>query len=536
MVRRSTGLAADGTRAVRWVCWYTSFFNYFALERPNPSMPDRRLLAAVDLGSNSFRLLIGRIDQHSLGDQISPIDSLKDSVRLAAGLGADGHLDNESQQRALDALHRFGERLRSFRPDAVRAVATNTLRIARNSRAMLTKAEAALGFPIQVIAGQEEARLIYLGAAHALPLDGAQRLVVDIGGGSTECVIGRDYGSILLESANVGCVSLSKQFFPDGQVSADNFAHALYAARAILAPIASQYRQQGWSYAVGTSGTAKSLTQAVQSSFGADTMTREHLAAFADLLIKAGHVDRVRIDGLKPDRRPVLAGGLATLCAVFDELGVESMRYCNGALRQGVLYDLLGRSAGADMREITVAQMAQRYNLDQRHGAIVAQTAKALFTQIVKADDEEIAQRLQMLDWAARLAEIGMTISHENFHKHSAYVLENSNMPGFARDEQAQMAHLALGQTGGLRKLKPVIEHNVEWQMVLSLRLSSILHRRRDHEERYVPSLSIKRGKLRIEADAQWAQAHALSDESLGAEVAAWNDLGVFDEVIYQKN
>ncbi len=499
-------------------------------------MPDRRLLAAVDLGSNSFRLLIGRVERHELGDQIMPIDSLKESVRLAAGLGKDGLLDDDSQQRAFGALQRFGERLRAFSPDAVRAVATNTLRVARNAKEVLGKAEKALGFPIQVIAGQEEARLIYIGAAHALPVDGLNRLIVDIGGGSTECIVGRDYDASLLESANVGCVSLSQQFFPEGQVNAENFAHALYTARAILAPIALQYRQHGWSFAFGTSGTAKALTQAVQSSFSTDVLTREHLSRFTEMLVKSGHVDRVRIEGLKPERRPVLAGGLATLCAVFDELGVESMRYCNGALRQGVLYDLLGRSAGADMREITVSKLMVRYGVDQKHGAVLAETACALFAQLARVSSEEIERRSQLLTWSARLAEIGMTISHEDFHKHSAYILQNSDMPGFARDEQAQMACLALGQTGGLRKLRSLVGEPIEWLMILCLRLASVLNRRRDHEETQLPQLLIKRNKLRIAVSRSWADAHALSDESLGTEAEAWGELGIFEEVVYQKD
>jgi exopolyphosphatase / guanosine-5'-triphosphate,3'-diphosphate pyrophosphatase len=499
-------------------------------------MSDRRLLAAVDLGSNSFRLLVGRIESHELGDQVMPIDSLKESVRLAAGLGKDGLLDEASQQRAFTALQRFGERLRSFRPEAVRAVATNTLRVAHNAREVLSQAEKTLGFPIQVIAGQEEARLIYVGAAHALPVDGVNRLVVDIGGGSTECIVGRDYHAALLESANVGCVSLSQQFFKEGQVNAENFAHALYTARAILAPIALKYRQHGWGYAVGTSGTAKALTQAVQSSFATDILTREHLSRFTELLIKAGHVDRVRIEGLKPERRPVLAGGLAALCAVFDELGVDSMRYCNGALRQGVLYDLMGRSAGADMREITVVQLVARYNVDEQHGAVLAETARALFAQLARAPEAEITRRSQLLSWSARLAEIGMTISHEDFHKHSAYILQNSDMPGFARDEQSQMASLALGQTGGLRKLRSVISEPIDWLMVLCLRLASILHRRRDHEEGQLPTLTLKRERVRITVTRDWADAHALSDESLGAEAEAWSELGVFDEVTYLKS
>ena len=498
-------------------------------------MPERRLLAAVDLGSNSFRLLIGRVEQNQLGEQVLPIDSLKDSVRLAAGLGKDGRLDAESQRRAIEALHRFGERLRSFSPDAVRAVGTNTLRIARNARSVLTTAEAALGFPIQVIAGAEEARLIYLGASHALANDDQFRLVVDIGGGSTECIIGRNYESVKLESATVGCVSLSQQFFVDGNVNAESFGHAAYTARAVLAPIALAYRRHGWKYAVGTSGTAKALVQAAQMNFGAEELSREHLARLTDMLVKAGHIDRLKLEGLKPERRPVFAGGLAVMTAVFDELAIDSMRYCSGALRQGVLYDLLGRSAGTDMRTITVAQMMTRYGVDAAHGERVATTAVALIGQIIRGTQEDVERRRQLLAWAARLGEIGMSISHEDFHKHSAYVLAYADMPGFARDEQTQLSNLALAQTGGLRKLKPLLFADADWQMVLALRLANILHRRRDAETTMLPALFFKRGKVRIEVPKVWADSHPLSDESLLAETESWRDAAVFDEISYQR-
>jgi exopolyphosphatase / guanosine-5'-triphosphate,3'-diphosphate pyrophosphatase len=497
-------------------------------------MPEHRLLAAVDIGSNSFRLLIGRVETTDMGDQIRPLDSLKESVRLAAGLSVDGYLNAASQRRGLEALNRFGERLRSFSPDAIRSVATNTLRVAKNARHFLTTSEAALGFPVEVISGHEEARLIYLGAAHALARDGVDRLVIDIGGGSTECIIGRDYEPALLESAAIGCVTISQRFFPGGAVSREAFEHACYASRAAIAPITMAYRRHGWGYAVGTSGTAKALALAVEQNFGATELTRSGLDSLIEALLKAGHVDRVKLEGLKPERRPVLAGGLAVMTAVFDELGIESMAYCSGALRQGVLYDLLGRAQGVDMREITVSRMVQRYTIDAAQGERVARTAIALFSQAARAPDEELKRQRQLLGWAARLAEVGMTLSHEDFHKHSAYILMHADMPGFSQAEQTLLANLALGQTGGLRKLKTLISEDRDWLMVLCLRIASILHRRRDEEEITVPALFSKRGRLRIEVPKTWAHERPLSDESLIAEAAIWTEVGVFEEFLYQ--
>ncbi len=491
------------------------------------------LLAAVDLGSNSFRLLIGRVETGALGAHIRPIDSLKESVRLAAGLGVDGRLDTASQQRGVEALARFGERLRSFAPEAVRAVATNTLRIATNADDFLRSAEAALGFPIVVIPGREEARLIYLGAAHALARDGARRLVVDIGGGSTECIVGCDYEAELLESARIGCVGVTREFFADGKVDRKSMQRARYAACDALEPYAHLFRRAGWSYAVGSSGTAKALVQIAEEMSGDSLLTRGVLERIAESLVEAGSVDAVRLPALRADRRPVLPGGLAVMLAVFDEFGVESLRYCSGALRQGALYDLLGRGGGHDMREVTVAQLASRYVVDRAHAARVAATALALFSQVARAPSETLDEARRLLGWASTLAEIGMTISHDAFHKHSAYVLSNADMPGFSRDEQQRLARVALGQTGGLRKLRGLVRDDLEWLQVLALRLSSIMHRRRDDAEVPIPALFFKGGRLRLEMTQAWAAEHPLTHHALTAEAESWAGLGVFREFAY---
>ena len=495
--------------------------------------PSPRLIAAVDLGSNSFRLLIGRVEASPLGPQIRMIDSLKESVRLAAGLTPDGLLDADSRRRALNALHRFGERLHSFNPDAVRAVATNTLRVARNARDLLSTAEAALGFPIDVISGREEARLIYVGAAHGLPADDTDRLVVDIGGGSTECVIGSSYTPKLLDSTPVGCVSMSHRFFADGAVDAKSFERAYYAARNALAPVASTYRAHGWKYVVGTSGTAKSLMQIARAHFGEESLTRDVLARLEYMLVKAGHPDRLETIGLRSDRRPVLPGSLALMAATFDELRIDEMRYCDSALREGLLYDLLGRHSETDMREITVVRMMQRYDIDEAQAIRVAQTALALFDQGARGVREQLEIHRELLCWGAKLAEVGMSISHEDHHRHSAYILRNADMPGFTQTEQALLSRLALGQVGGLRKMRDEVRSDLEWLMVLSLRLASILHRRRDGAEPPLPALFLKRRKVRIELPAQWAGMHPLSDQTLRAEAAAWSELRLFDEFVY---
>lgn len=482
------------------------------------------LLAAVDLGSNSFRLLIGRVDRTGLGDQIRPIDSLKETVRLAAGLGPDGALDAASRQRGLAALARFGERLRSFAPDAVRVVATSTLRVATNARDFIESAEAALGFPISVISGREEARLIYLGAAHELALDGQDRLVVDIGGGSTECIVGRNYDPLLMESVPVGCVTLTARYFENGAIDRKRMRHARYAAREAFAPHARAYRRQGWSYAVGTSGTAKALAQFAMQCGGVD-LGIEHLESLADMLVKAGHVDLVRIDGLKPERRPVIAGGVATMLAAFDEFGIESMRYCPGALRQGALYDMLGRRSGHDMRRITVSRMADGYGVDLAHARNIASSAASLFDALARnLPAEDRSTCADLIEWAAHLAEVGLSISHDGYHKHSAYIVHHADMPGFSRNEQDVLSRLVLGHAGGLRKLRSLVRDEREWMMVLCLRIATILHRHRDEAATTLPRVSRDGTRVSISWPQSWRETHPLTHESLMAEIGNWAD------------
>lgn len=478
--------------------------------------------------------MIGSVECSPAGELVHPLDNVKQTVRLASGLRDDGTLDEVSRNRALFALAAFGERLRSFAPETVRAVATNTLRVARNAAHFLATAEAALGFPIEVISGLEEARLIYLGAAHSLPCDGQPRLVIDIGGGSTECIVGTDMQANALGSIPVGCVVLSTRHFAEGPVRRKTFDRAYYEARAAIAQVADSLRSKRWRYAVGTSGTAKALWQIAQAQWGVDGIDRESLAGIHAALIAAGDVESLELAGLRVDRRPVLAGGLAVMMAAFDELGIESMRYCGGALRHGVLYDLLGRREGHDTRAITIEQMLRRYRVDQHHVQRVRDTALGLFDQGARGAREVLAMRRRLLGWAAELAEVGRSISHEGFHKHSAYILGHADMPGFSQGEQNTLAHLALAQLGGLRKMQGLIDDDLGWVSVVALRIATILHRRRDDEDVPMPALFLQRRSLRIEMTKQWTRDFPLSHETLVGEAAAWTDAGVFASFEYR--
>ncbi|WP_459615121.1 exopolyphosphatase [Bordetella sp. 2513F-2] len=490
------------------------------------------LLAAVDLGSNSFRLSIGRVVQEDASAQIYPIDSLKETVRLAAGLGPDKRLSDEAIERAITVLERFGERLRSFHPNRVRAVATNTFRVARNTQEFLPRAEAALGFPVEVIAGREEARLIYLGVAHSLPPSPNKRLVVDIGGGSTEVIIGKGFEPGLMSSLYMGCVSYSRQFFGDGSVDAHQMKQAELAARREIEVIAKQYRKAGWKEAYGSSGTAKALYAILQEcGFSDRGITRAGMNKLKERIIRSGRVIPEELPGIKPHRTDVLAGGLAIMSALFDELGIDVMHTGDGALRLGVLYDLLGRDDAHDKRDESVRQFMKRYHVDPNQARRVRQAALALFDSIAQQGDDRVDMRA-VLGWAADLHETGLSIAHNTYHKHTAYVLENADMPGFSRDDQQLMALLALAHQGKLTKLESLVKRRSLWLAILCLRLAVLLFRRREDINPLPLSLSVKGDSIVVRVNGAWLREHPLSDFTLRAEESEWRKVGFAFELL----
>ncbi len=487
-----------------------------------------KLVAAVDLGSNSFHLLIGRVDESSLGHQIYPLDSLKEVVRLAAGLGADKKLDQASQSRAILALQRFGERLRSFSPDRVRAVATNTLRVAKNGAEFLKTAEAALGFPIEVIAGQEEARLIYAGVAHSLPRDGQRRLIIDIGGGSTEFIIGADYQPRVLESVYVGCVRFSREFFPGGVITRTGMKSAILSAREEIQVIREAFKEQGWQQAVGSSGTAKAIVEVlVSNGLSPDGITAEALEKLRNLLVKAGRAEDSGLQGLKPDRLPVFAGGVAIMSAIFDELDIDVMHYGEGALRLGVLYDLVGRTQFEDMRKIGVEQAMRRYSVDTEQARRIAELSLQLWRDLSLGTDEERQAIEQQIQWAACLHEIGHSISHNGYHKHSAYILNHADMPGFSRQEQQMLAALVLGHQGKLSKTQAMINSPSLWAGLLCFRLACHFYRRRLPMDLPIIRLERVSTGYRLSVEEAWLAEHPLTEFGLSQEVLEWAKVGI---------
>jgi exopolyphosphatase/guanosine-5'-triphosphate,3'-diphosphate pyrophosphatase len=481
------------------------------------------LIAAVDLGSNSFRLQVGRV----VGNQIFPLDGLKEGVRLAAGLTAGKLLDPAAQDRGLAALARFGERLRGFEPTAVRAVATNTLRVAKNAAEFLERGEAALGFPIEVIAGREEARLIYLGVAHTLPNPQRQQLVFDIGGGSTEFIIGRNIQPIVLESLYMGCVSFTLRFFPDGKVDKRSMRDAELAARRELQSIVAPFRAVGWQEAVGSSGTAKAIADLLEQNGLVDEgISRSGLDVLRNALIDAGGAHRLKLAGLRPDRTGVLAGGVAIMSAVFKEFGLERMVFSEGALRLGVLYDLLGRYHHDDLREATVSLFMERYQVDRRHAGRVAQTALKLLRQLVPATIDDDHPDVHFLTWAARLHEIGVSIAHSSFHKHSAYVLSNADMPGLSRRDQERLARLVLAHRGKLERAQPLRGEASEWTLIFCLRIAALLHRSRDGAPPIPFSVAFTGRGFELNFESTRLADAPLTAAALSEEAVQWASVG----------
>jgi exopolyphosphatase/guanosine-5'-triphosphate,3'-diphosphate pyrophosphatase len=485
------------------------------------------ILAAVDLGSNSFRLQVARVENN----QLYMLDGLRESVRLAAGLGEDKRLDKAAQQRALACLQRFGERLRGLPAGAVRAVATNSLRVAKNAAEFLPKAEAALGFPIEVIAGREEARLIYLGVAHGLPQSEGKRLVMDIGGGSTEFIVGHGLQPLKLESLYMGCVSYSLRYFPDGKITKSSLKQAELAARNELQTIVAEFSHGHWHNALGSSGSARMLCDVLeQNGYSKSGITRLGLELLREQLLKVGDVHRLELLGLKADRIPVLPGGFAIMYAAFCELGIEKMDTALGALREGVLYDQLGRFHHNDMRDVTAKQFMRRYHVDVQQAERVALLADQLARQFF--DEQAGEDSLRQLGWAASMHEIGISVAHSGYHKHTAYILKNADMPGFSRKEQERLSMIALAHRGSLDKMRGMLKAPEDIALAMSLRLAALFYRNRGNIAVPVMQTRFSGTKFHLVLTPGWLAQNPLTDTALQDEARQWKELGVSVQVL----
>jgi exopolyphosphatase / guanosine-5'-triphosphate,3'-diphosphate pyrophosphatase len=490
-------------------------------------MQSANRLAAVDLGSNSFRLEIGRIEH----GEFRRTEYLKETVRQGGGLDEGRNLTEQAMQAGWECLARFGERLSGFKPSEVRAVATQTLREARNRDDFLEHANQVLGFSIDVISGREEARLIYQGVAQMLPPSNARRLVIDIGGRSTELVLGQGRTPTVMESFRVGSIAWSKRYFPDGQFSRKSFEIAEVAATAVMDEAFDAYHPDLWDIAYGSAGTVSAIGDVlIAAGWPGGHISQEGLDWLLDKLVAAQSVDRLRMPGMREDRKVIIAGGVSVMRALFHLLGIESMEMASGGLRHGLICDLMGDTTGSgDLRVGSVNRLAHKFGVDTVHGQRVGKVASLLYRQLTTkgkgASDPDQERLVRKLHWAAELHEIGSHIAHSDYHKHGAYILDNADVMGFSVSELHRLSLLVLGHRGKLRKVEAAFADEDMVLQLLSLRLAVILcHARRDPD---LSGIRLKRPEanrpiVRLEYRDGWPDAYPQSAHLLREEVLAW--------------
>ena len=477
------------------------------------------IVAAVDLGSNSFHMIVSSLKDGKL----QTLDRLREMVRLAAGLDKKNYLDKKTQQRALACLEKFGQRIRNIPPDSVRIVGTNTLRTAKNAQEFLLKAEIALGHPIHIIAGVEEARLIYQGVAHSLESNAKRRFVMDIGGGSTEYIIGTDDQPKRKESLNMGCVTVSNTFFNKDKISRKRFNRAVFYAEQKLEPLQIGFNNQHWDEAIGASGSLRSINKVLQATgWSNNGITREGLEKLVDHIIAQKQATNLNLPELNPERTPVFPGGVAIIYATFKSLGIQQMSVSDGALREGLIYDLLGRFYNKDIRSDTVRTLAELYHVDMLHASRIKQTIKFMLNQLDTSCGVDKKAIVQFLDWAAMLHEIGHEIAHSQYHKHSAYIIENGDMAGFSRQDQVLLSTLIRAH----RRKFPLKAFNhlpAPWNsdapyLAILLRLAVLLHRNRHDVELPDFKISIKPGIISLAFPVNWSSDAPLTHADIQQE------------------
>ncbi len=484
-------------------------------------------LAAVDLGSNSFRLEIGRVEHGSF----LRTEYLKETVRQGGGLDDDRNLTPQAMQSGWDCLARFGERLAGYKPGEVRAVATQTLREARNRDAFLQRANSILGFPINVISGREEARLIYQGVAQMLPQSDERRIVLDIGGRSTELILGQGTTPLVMESFRVGSIAWSNRYFADGHFSKKSFAIAEIAAKAVLDEALDAYHPDRWEVAYGSAGTVGAIADVlVASGWPVGTVTQDGLDWLLDKLVAAQNADRLKLPGMREDRKAIIGGGVSIVRAIFDLLGIHTLHQAAGGLRHGLICDLLGASnRNDDLRVKTVQRLSSKFGVDGVHGERVGKVATHLFGQLMATPGAPTStdgdRHLRKLRWAAQLHEIGSHISHSDYHKHGAYILDNADAMGFSLSEMHRLSLLVLGHRGKLRKIESSLVDADLMAQLMALRLAVILcHARRDPDMAgmVLERLDMPGRNMQLRCRAGWAEAFPQSAYLLREEAQAW--------------
>ncbi len=483
--------------------------------------------AALDLGSNSFHLLIVQVTR----GEVRVIDRLRDRVRLAGGLMGNGELSSDVRERAIESLRVFGHRLSKFPQANVRAVGTNTLRRVDSSGGFLAQASEALGHPIHIISGTEEARLVYLGVSHDVQDAGENRLVVDIGGGSTECIIGRGDQILRSDSLYMGCVGYTNQFFPTGKITANRMEKAVVAARLEVGSVHRTYRDLDWSLAYGSSGTINAIQQVLAANgHAAHSITRAGLEWLSQRIIDCGQIHKLQLDGLKPERSVVFPGGVSILYALFRSFDIEEMIASSSALREGVIYDMIGRTGDDDVREETVRRMCERYGADRTQSGKVKRLIRKFANQTLASWGLDTSESRKMLEWAADLHEIGKAISYTGYHRHGSYLVAHSDMVGFSRQQQGLLAAMLLGQRrrlipGRLAALAGSRSDDA-LKLTVLLRLASRLNRTRSPNPRPDISLTVDGLALVLKFPGGWLDERPMTRADLEQEATFVSQAG----------
>lgn len=470
------------------------------------------LLAAIDMGSNSFHMVVARL----VHGEIRTLEKMGEKVQLGAGLDAYNRLTEDAQLRALACLSRFAQRLQGMPAEAVQIVGTNALRVARNAQEFMSRAEQVLGYPVEIIAGREEARLIYLGVSHTLSDDSGRRLVIDIGGGSTEFIIGERFEPQELESLHMGCVSFRNRYFADGRISRRQMDKAVTHAQQELLNIRRHFRGVGWQSAVGSSGSIKAIASVLETlKITNGAITLAGMTELRQRLISMGRVEKLGDLGVRSDRQSIFPAGFAILMGAFQSLQIEEMTFAEGALREGLLYDIVGRIQHEDVRERTIAALQERYHVDQAHGRAVEDTTIAAWDQVADTWALRTPTDEEVLRWACRLHEIGLTISHSQYHKHGAYLLRYSDLPGFSQQFQRDLATLVRGHR---RKFSSAIFEGLDPEdiprlkyLCVLVRLGVLIQHPRNMEAAPTFHLHAGENRLAIEFPHGWLEERPLT-------------------------
>ncbi len=483
-------------------------------------------IAAVDLGSNSFSMVIARSDN----GQLIIVDKLRESIRLGNGLTKNKTLDTRTAHKALECLSRFGQRLRGFSLASVRAVGTNTFRQIQDSGLFQQQAEYSLGYPIEIISGAEEARLIYMGVAHGLATEETSRLVIDIGGGSTELILGQGMTPGQRDSLYIGCLSLTDLMFSKA-ITEDAMESAILRTALEIRPIKKIYRDKEWQVAIGSSGTIKAIHNVIlNNGWSKDDIDSSSLKKLRKKLIAAKYIDAIQLEGLSDERKPVFVGGVAILSALFQTLKIEKLKISDLALREGLLYELAGDERHQDIRDRTVKSLCQRFGVDEKQASMIEITANALLAQTVNTWNLTNKEDVRMLNWACRLHEIGLSLAHNGFHKHGAYIIENSDLPGFSRQEQNRLAvlirnHRRKLNINSFKSLPKNLNEKTLYLCVL-LRFSILMHRGRSREIKPLLKLDINDRKIKVNFPNNWLDSNPLTRVELQREADYLEDFG----------